>query len=384
MFTKYKNVLRAMVLTVPFAFLSYFVTGVVYLDRSDWKHSLSVLLVYAFINFLFFMSMLTRKIDHYRAIIFILIALTFPIEFVLKLYELRGHFMALNFSDVINGNTPFCHIVIPQTIIPLIFKKQIIFPGTMDGLYYSVGSMITLWVAVSLLLGKGWCSWVCFYGGWEDGCSRIAKKARLKLNPKLIWSSVAVLLLVIILTIEFATPIYCVWLCPFKACSEFFEIASPLIVFQTIIFSAIFLALVIILPFLTKKRVQCMTFCPFGAFQSLVDKVNPFEVRIDQKKCINCKKCIQQCPVMALSEKSIERGRTLFNCNKCGKCIDLCPVNALQYHIKLTPIGGMGATIARQVFLYFTYIIVAGMGSSFIIPAIERILLLITTGSILH
>lgn len=384
MFAKYKNVLRAVALTIPFAFLSYFVAGVVYLDGSDFKDTFAVLLAYGFINWMFFMSMFTKKIDRYRSIIFVLIAVTFPIEFILNLYEQRGHFMALTFSDVINGNTPFCHIVIPQTIIPMIFKKEIIFPGTVDGFSYAAAPMIVLWIAVSLLLGKGWCSWVCFYGGWEEGCSRMAKKARLKLNPKFIWCSSAVLLLMILTTIEFASPMYCVWLCPFKACSEFFEVASPLLVFQTIIFVVLFIALVIVLPFLTKKRVQCITFCPFGVFQSLVDKLNPFEVRIDQSKCIHCKKCIKECGVMGLSEASIEKGKTLFTCNKCGRCIDHCPTHAVHYHIKGTPIGGMWAAVTRQVFLYFTYLIVAGMGSSFFIPAIKRVLLLITTGSILY
>lgn len=384
MIDKMKRLITALLLTLPFTFLSYFVAGIIFLNGKDTLRSIALISAYVLINFMFFMSFYTRKTDKFRSFLFIAIAVTFPVEFILGLFEMRGHLMVATFSDMIAGNVPFCHIVIPQTILPLLFKGQIVFPGTIDAFAYSAGYMIVFWIAASLLLGKGWCSWVCFFGGWEEGCSRMAKKPRIKLSPKIVWGAAAVLLIVILTTIEFATPTYCLWLCPFKACSEFIEVGSPLVVIQTIIFIVLFIGLVIILPFLSKKRTQCMVLCPFGAMQSVVDKINPFDIRIDKKNCISCKKCIKECPVMAVSEKSLESGKVGFTCTKCGKCMDACPKKAIHFHIKGTPIGGKIGRITRVIFLYLAYTIIAGMGSGFIASAIQRLLLFITTGSFLY
>lgn len=379
-----KKIIVAALLTVPFIFGSYFVTGLYKWNNADLLPSVSVLTAWLLINSLFYIALFTQKTDRVRSILFITMAVTFPIGFILQLFEIRGHFMIATMSDVISGSVPFCHIVIPQTILPMIFSKQIVFPGTMDPQFkYSASFMIIFWIGASLLIGKGWCSWTCMFGGWEDGCSRLSRKARVKLNPKIIWGAAAVLILVILATIETASPAYCLWLCPFKACSEFFEVASPLLVVQTVIFFLLFLSLVVILPILSKKRVQCMVLCPFGAFQSVVDKANPFDIRIDRTKCLKCKKCIKECPVMAISDASLEKGKMGFTCTKCGKCVDLCPGKAVHFHIKGTPVGGVFARVTRTIFLYFTFTIFAGIGSGFIASALYRILHLIVAGSLL-
>ena len=378
-----KQGIISVLLTLPLLYGSYYIIGLYRYAQMTTDQKIANLFFYVMLNGLFFLTMYTKKIDKFRAIMFVSIAIAFPLEFILGLYEQRGHFMFFTFSDAINGQVPFCHIVIPQTIIPMIFTKQALFPGLISKFTYSIGIMVVMWLAVSLLVGRAWCSWACFYGGWEDGCSRITRKARIKLNPKIIWSSFAVLILVILTSIEFATPTYCFFLCPFKACSEFAEISTPLVIIQTVIFAVLFLGLVIILPMLTKKRTQCISLCPFGAFQSLVDKINPFGIRIDKDNCVNCKKCMNACPVMSISEKSIQKGSAGLTCVKCGKCIDICPKKCMHFHIKGAPKNVIFGKIAKQIFLYLTYTILTGMGAYFITSFLERILLLIRTGSIL-
>lgn len=383
-FIDLKQGIKSVLLTLPLLYGSYYIVGMYRYNSMTTDKKIAYLFFYIMLNGLFFLTMYTKKIDRFRAVMFITIALAFPIEFILGLYEQRGHFMALTFSDMINGIVPFCHIVIPQTIIPMIFDKQVVFPGLISKFSYSIGFMVITWLGVSLLVGRAWCSWACFFGGWEDGCSRFKKKASIKLNPKLIWSSFAVLILVVLTSIEFATPTYCLFLCPFKACSEFVEVSTPLVVVQTIIFVSLFAGLVIILPFLTKKRTQCILLCPFGAFQSLVDKINPICIRINKQNCVNCKKCIEICPVMSISEESFKKGNVGLTCVKCGKCMDICPKKCIHFHIKGTPKNKYFGMLAKQLFLYLTYVIMAGMGAYFVISGVQRILLLIRTGSILH
>jgi ferredoxin-type protein NapH len=77
-----------------------------------------------------------------------------------------------------------------------------------------------------------------------------------------------------------------------------------------------------------------------------------------------------------------ESGRPLITCTKCGQCVDLCPKGAISYHVKGTAVG-LRPNTARVLFLYPAMIFFAAIGGSMIAGAVYRILLLITTGSML-
>jgi len=371
------NLLVAIVLCALMLFLTFFSTGMFKVtftdlfsfDKKSISH-ISIMVAWIISNLLFVLTLLTGKIDRFRAIFFILIAVMFPIGFIMEIYELRGHFMIASFENIIRGEIPFCHIVITQTLLPMLFNKTIIFPGTIlpnSEFRHTIAGMIVLWFAASVGTGRGWCSWICFFGGWEDGFSRILRRPVIrKISPILKYVPYAILVSVVLLSFAFAVPVYCWWLCPFKSVSEFVQVLSPVNVIQTVIFVLLFIALVVVLPLLTKKRTQCGYFCPFGAMQSLFDKVNVYDVRADTTKCVNCGKCIRECPMNSISEKSLADGKTGNTCVKCGKCIDICPKKAMSLHIKGTTIGGVPGKIARLSFLFLCYVILASMGGSFI------------------
>jgi ferredoxin-type protein NapH len=152
---------------------------------------------------------------------------------------------------------------------------------------------------------------------------------------------------------------------------------------QIAIFVLLFIALVVVLPILSRRRIQCGLFCPFGAMQSFFNKINIFEVRIDPEKCSQCKKCIRECPTFSLDENSLESGRPLMTCTRCAHCIDTCPQEAISYHIKGTSLKASPA-VARVLYLYPAYFLLSWVGGSIIINGLYRVLLLVTTGSMLH
>ena len=146
-----------------------------------------------------------------------------------------------------------------------------------------------------------------------------------------------------------------------------------------LVLSVLLIASVVVLPILTKRRTQCALFCPLGALQSLSNKINVFDVRIDPDKCSRCKQCIRSCPTLSVDEASLKSGRTLMTCTKCGQCVDACPRESISFHIKGTRVG-IGANAARVLFLYPTFIIFAAFGGGIISSAILSILRLVTTG----
>jgi ferredoxin-type protein NapH len=331
-------------------------------------------------NALFFMMIRTGVTDRYRAVIFVTFSVCFVISFISHLIEARGT-MALTSQTMLAGGTPFCHMVIPMILIPLAVTKTVIFPGTIIGGFASVASMLALWLGATLVLGRGFCGWFCFFGGLEDGFSRIFRRPVIKrINPKWRYLPFGVLAVVVISAAVTLSPTYCEWLCPFKAVTEFNAVTSTLVLVQTVIFVSLFAGLVVTLPLLTKRRVQCAVFCPFGAFQSLANKINVFSIRIDREKCVKCRKCIQACPVLSLDDRSLETGKPLFTCLKCGKCVDVCPAKAVRFHVMGTPLSH-DPEIMRRLFLYPAFLILATMAGGNIQDAVVRIISFVTTGS---
>jgi NAD-dependent dihydropyrimidine dehydrogenase PreA subunit len=346
----------------------------------DPKKILAFVITFLFVNILFFLMIHTGKTDKYRSILFISYAVCFVISFITHLIELRGS-MAISEANMLDGRTPFCHIVIPMTLIPAALTKTIIFPGTIIGGFASIASMFVLWIGASLALGRGFCSWACFFGGLDDGFSRIFKKPLIKnINLKWTYLPYAVLFVVVVTSALTLSPTYCAWLCPYKTVTEFVEVTSIKILMQTIIFVSLFIAFVIVLPLLMKRRTQCGLFCPFGAFQSFTNKVNAFEVRIDQEKCVKCKRCIQVCPTFSVDEGSINVGKMRITCTKCGKCVDACPKDAIFFHVKCT---SLNSTLDRYrvLFLYPAFLFLTTMAGNNIQDAIVKTIRLLTTGS---
>jgi polyferredoxin len=271
--------------------------------------------------------------------------------------------------------------VIPQTILPLLLSRSIIFPGTMLGGYAAIGSMLAMWILFSLTLGRGWCGWGCFFGGLDDLFSRLRKAPVLSLVSDN-WSnvSVAVLIVTVLFSAASLAPFYCSWLCPYKAVTEFREVHGLTIFLQTVVFMTLFIGLVVVLPILTKKRTQCGILCPFGAFQSAANCINPFELRVDAAKCVDCGACVRGCPVFAMTGESKALGRARLNCIKCGKCADICPTGAVYHHVKLTKNAPSRAQ--RLMFLYPAFIFISTIGGGMMQHAVGRIFRLFTTGSI--
>ena len=69
--------------------------------------------------------------------------------------------------------------------------------------------------------------------------------------------------------------------------------------------------------------------------------------------------------------------------DECGKCIDNCPQKAISYHIKGTKIG-YKTSIARMLYIYPAFLFLSIMCGGMIQGALYRIILFITTGSLVN
>jgi len=327
---KKKGLAAALFISFLFAvFVSFFVLG---RGIDNLRSGIIGGFVIFFYVFILFMILYTGNVYKWRKIFFTSYAVAFVIAFVWWTMGDRGHMWLLD-SEILYSQAPMCHIVVPMLILPLIFTKEVIFPAA----FSSVSFMILLTVVFTIIFGRSFCSWGCFFGGQDELFSSIAKKKRWSiktLHPFVKYFPFAMLAFIVLHSFITMSPTYCFWFCPFKTTSEFIEINSFTRVIQAFIFVSLWAILVILLPILSKKRIQCSFFCPMGAFFSCSSKINLFGISIDKNKCNDCKRCIAICPNFAITEESLSKGKVLITCTKCGACLNVCTKNAITLGIR--------------------------------------------------
>ena len=371
-----RRVSRSLLLTLPIAVWSFLMFSG-WFRHPNRSQQIAGSVTVAFMVVLFFMMMRTWSTYRWRRWFFVALGILFPVGFIHNVMAVRGT-MGIPIEEMIAGRTPFCFIPIPLLILPAAFFKTLVFPGSilpkggMSG--GGMAAMAGIWLAITIVVGKGWCSYACFFGGIEEGMASVPAKAKLgKIDPRWRYGPWAVLLAMVLLSLALFEPAYCMWLCPFKAVSEYVVARNTVGMVQNGIFVALFAGLVLALPLLTKKRTQCAFFCPFGAFQSIFNKTSVFDVKIDSTRCTPCVLCQKSCPTLSLTEESIAKGETLMSCMKCGACVDACPKDAVVWHIRGTEVA-MKPERARLMFLYAAWAMAVMFGGSIIAQGLATML----------
>ncbi len=330
----------------------------------SWIYSFIWSLVVAGIAF---MMSYTQKIHFYRRVFFVLLAATFLVHFKFSL--ISDDFRAICFE-----NTPYCHIAIASSFFNYLYQQYLALMSGGWKLWAPV-SFAFLWLFVTLVLGRAWCSWACFYGGIDEFFSSLGRKKILFLAKGVFrFRDLPAAILIFFLLVSFSgmTSAFCVWLCPYKFTSAFMS-ADFVSRFFQILFMLFALVFAFLLPFLVKKRTFCSFLCPFSAWQSFFGRVNPFRIILNKEECSKCMVCYESCPVLAI-EKG-EDGFPKINdyCNLCSACVDICPQKCLKYSVfglllkeKDSPWANF---ISVKFAAVYSFIVFSGVFSSLFAPA---------------
>ncbi len=363
--TDRKNFLPAVAFCVavfgPVAFFSRRITGVGLnaFYPAAWS---------AFTALAAFFIFYTCRVSFYRRIFFSGLALSFLVHFKLSL--LSKIFDSSCFKD-----TPFCHIAIASSFFNYMYQQYL---ALMSGDWRLWGplSLAFAWLFFTLVIGRAWCSWACFYGGIDDGLSSLPKKALVKtgaLAGKFRDFPAALLIFLLLISLAYMLPVYCLWLCPLKMTSAFLDPGDALI--RKVQLGLMLFALIILLagPLLTKKRTFCSFLCPFGAWQAFWGRLNPFRVVVDEGKCNACWECFDSCPMFAIRAGHDGKPEVSAYCNLCGECLAACPSGGLRYSVfgmKVRDVKtGFGRLLNPESFLVFSALVTGGTFGALFAPA---------------
>ena len=322
----------------------------------------------------------TGRVSFYRRIFFSLSALAFLVHFKFSL--VNAAFGASCFKE-----TPFCHIAMAPYFLDYLYQQYLAF---MSGGWRLWGPLTlgAAWLFITLAIGRGWCSWACFYGGIDDGLSALPGRPLFKIGGwvfKVRDFPAALLVFLLLASLAYMLPVYCLWLCPFKAGESFFDGDAGLrrVQYGLMTFA---LAALVIGPLLTKKRIFCSFLCPFAAWQAFWGRLNPFRISAEAEKCNGCLRCAAACPMSAIKCVPGGKAEILAYCTLCGQCLDSCPQGGLRYTLfgSVLPAGGVGLAarlFTAESFFVFSALTLGGVFSSLWAPAALRDLIkLLTSG----
>ena len=196
-----------------------------------------------------------------------------------------------------------------------------------------------LLIVVSLWFGPLFCGWLCPAGAFSEYLSRLLPD-KYKIN----WAQLVPLVplrygffLGFLGSIILGLGIPCSY-CNYYALEIFVGylhtgqlLSSSLSLLMTFVVSNIILGL-----FTKGGRGYCNLLCPVGTMCSLMHVLGQlvpgaFGMQVDQNQCVGCGLCSKKCPMQAVS---ITQGKAQINrhhCIVCGQCRQACPRKAIAY-----------------------------------------------------
>ena len=220
--------------------------------------------------------------------------------------------------------------------------------------------VILLWVVLTLVFGRVYCSVICPLGVFQDVVSwfsgrRKKKKYRFSYSPAVSWLRYGVLGVFIIAMIagigsvvallapyssygrivsNLFAPVY-QWgnnvLAYYAERSDsyaFYETSVWLKSLPTFIIAAGTFVVLVVLAW-RNGRTYCNTICPIGTVLGFFSRYSLFRPEIDAEKCTNCSLCSRKCKAACINYKDhrIDYSR----CVTCMDCIDSCKHGAISY-----------------------------------------------------
>lgn len=220
--------------------------------------------------------------------------------------------------------------------------------------------VVVVLVAITLLIGRVYCSVICPLGIFQDIVSWISgkrkkKKYRFSYSPEKKWLRYGVLALfgiavivgigsIVALLAPYSSfgrivsnlfaPIYQMGnnvLAYFAERAEsytFYETEVWIKSVPTFIIAAVTMIVLIVLAW-RNGRTYCNTICPVGTILGLLSRYSLFRIVIDKDKCNSCGLCSRKCKASCINgkEHSIDYSR----CVACMDCIDTCKHNAISF-----------------------------------------------------
>lgn len=214
-------------------------------------------------------------------------------------------------------------------ISALVGLKAWISTGVFDPIHPAGLVIFLAAIALSLLLKRTFCSWICPIGTLSEGLANIGKKI-LGRNFRIPnWLDYALRSIKYILLSFFVFGIFfgmsgadavAFMNTPYNMVSD----VKMLRFFQNMSIIGITVIGLLLLLSMLFENFWCRYLCPYGGLLGLVSVFSPFKITRNKQSCVQCGKCTASCPNQIL----VEQAGLVWSpeCTGCLTCVQQCPV----------------------------------------------------------
>ena len=198
-----------------------------------------------------------------------------------------------------------------------------------------------LTIAMTLVLGRAWCGWICPLGTLLD-IAPLPALRRKALSPR--WRLGKYATLAMVLGAALVGNLGPMILDPVTIITRpLQELARPYVgsdaisrsvgtyVAWSTLHSVAFLSLVplliVVMLDLVGRRFWCIDLCPLGGLLALVSRVSVVRRRVRPESCTSCARCATVCPTGAV-DRDAGFASSSAECITCLKCVDECRTGA--------------------------------------------------------
>jgi len=235
----------------------------------------------------------------------------------------------------------------------LVSLKQLILTRQYDTLHPAGLTIFIAALVLGLLFRKGFCGWLCPVGFTSELLnsltSRVTATARHSRSPYLLrlppWLDYPLALVKYLLLGFFLYII--LWQMDLTALENFsrspYSIttdARMLLFFLQPSNLALAIMIALVVVSIVFRNFWCRYLCPYGALVGLLALAGPLQIARDSRKCIDCKKCEDNCP--AAIKITAKKRLITPQCIGCLECVARCPQEdcltlTAFFTIKLSP-----------------------------------------------
>lgn len=253
---------------------------------------------------------------------FIFLALTLHIGY--RFYLFVSHFSAPGRPYV--ERPPSVDAFLP--ISGLMSLKFFLFTGIIEPLHPAAFFMFVAIVAVSFLMRKGFCGWICPIGTvsqlfWMTGRKIFGRNFTMEKYVDGIVRSLKYLLLAAFLLLIGVAMLPNMMVLFFI--TDYYKTADVRTMNVFAQMSSVTLCVLLALGVLSLlyKNFWCRYLCPYGALLGILSCAGPVRIQRTEEKCMHCRACSENCPSLLDVEK--KESINSPECIGCMTCVSSCP-----------------------------------------------------------
>jgi ferredoxin-type protein NapH len=226
-------------------------------------------------------------------------------------------------------------IVVSLLVFPVIMNylsPYVIIDGAAQGIVNGSLIVFGLQFVAALFVGRLWCGWVCPAGGLGEVSFAINNqpvRGKVDWIKWLIWFPwLAIIVMMVVRAGGYRQVNF------FHLTDSGISVDEPM---KYIIYYIV-VGTFLVLSVFVGRRAGCHTICWMAPFMILGRKLRnlgnwpALRLKAETEKCINCKKCTQNCPMSLDVNGLVQQGAMEHSdCVLCGTCVDVCPKDVIHY-----------------------------------------------------